>query len=524
MAIYELLFNSTTLTLLGSIVAVYLAVDYWKMLYFVRNGIPAPLPIPVFGTMFSYTKGLTFDLVEKRRKYGKIYGMYVGQACIAVNDVDVLQAVLISRFSSLSNRSKLPYKDAPFDKAVSNAQDGHWKSVRNTVSPAFSGNKLKQMNPLINECCDRLVRNIHKQMENQGFIQCKDLFGSYSMEVVASVFFGLQVDCQSNPDDPFTKHASEAFRNAFVTMKAILPFLVPGLGKLYDLLGVSVTDPKIKRFFLGVIAKALELREKGEVKRMDILQLMADAHHLDSSKEDQTTEDPLVHEGTASGSSQRKAALTTEEIMANAYVFFLAGYETTNTALCLTSYLLATHPEKQDKLFEEVKKFAPRREDVTYKVLSQMEYLDCFVRESLRLFPPISVLDRINDKSDIVIKDLLIPKGFRIFVPVYAIHHDPEIWEDPEEFQPERFNKENRGKIHPASWLPFGDGPRNCIGMRLAMMEIKFGIIRVLQEYKLKTCSETEIPPVLNARSPFLCPKNGVKLQLVTRETTDSNM
>ncbi|XP_071830916.1 lithocholate 6-beta-hydroxylase-like [Apostichopus japonicus] len=119
--------------------------------------------------------------------------------------------------------------------------------------------------------------------------------------------------------------------------------------------------------------------------------------------------------------------------------FFMAGYETTNTALCLTSYLLATHPEKQDKLFEEVKKFAPRREDVSYKVLSQMEYLDCFVRESLRLFPPISVLDRINDKSDIVIKNLLIPKGFRILVPIYAIHHDPEIWEDPEEFQPERF-------------------------------------------------------------------------------------
>ncbi|XP_071831959.1 cytochrome P450 3A14-like [Apostichopus japonicus] len=107
--------------------------------------------------------------------------------------------------------------------------------------------------------CDTCTKDCHSRIGLYSHGRSRALFGSYSMEVVASVFFGLQVDCQSNSDDPFTKHAREAFRNAF------------GLPKLYDLLGVPVTDPKIKRFFLGVIAKALELREKGEVKRMDIL-------------------------------------------------------------------------------------------------------------------------------------------------------------------------------------------------------------------------------------------------------------
>ncbi|XP_071823155.1 cytochrome P450 3A24-like [Apostichopus japonicus] len=513
MAIYEMLTNSTTLALAGSLFAIYIATDFWKKLYFVRNGIPGPFPLPVFGTLFSFLKGHTSDLIAKREKYGKVYGFSFGKNLFCIQDLDMLQEILISKFSSFPNHAETPFKDRPFDAAVSNARDARWKSVRSTLSPAFTASKLKQINNLINECCDRLLKNFGEQQGKEGGIQCKDLFGSYSMEVVASVFFGIQVDSQGNPDDPFVKNAKDSFN--FFNLKLILGDYL--LVFLYDLFDVSITNPKIKTFFLDVISKALELRDKGEVKRMDILQLMADAHRVEST-ENEEAEDSLINQGAVASPSDKKVALSTDEIMANAFVFFLAGYETVLSALCFTAYLLATIPEKQDQLFEEVKKFAPSREELTYEVLSQMEYLDCFVRESLRMYPPAAGLERYNDKGDIVIKDLLIPEGFRVYVPVYAIHHDPEIWDNPEEFRPERFNKENRSKIHPVSWLPFGDGPRSCIGMRLAMMEMKFAVVRLLQEFKIETCPETEIPPVLNKASGFICPPNGVKVQVISRE------
>ncbi|XP_071822488.1 cytochrome P450 3A13-like isoform X1 [Apostichopus japonicus] len=517
MAVYELLTNSTTLALVGSLVAIYIATDFWKKLYFVRNGIPGPIPLPVIGTLFSFLKGQTSDMIAKREKYGKVYGLSLGKNLFCIHDLDMLQEIMISKFSSFPNHAEAPFKDRPLDAAVSNARDAHWKAVRSTLSPAFTASKLKQINNLINECCDRLLKNFEEQQGKEGGIQCKDLFGSYSMEVVASVFFGIQVDSQGNPDDPFVKHAKDAFSFSIYNLKLILVLLVPGVGKLYDLFDVSITNPKIKKFFLGVIAKALELRDKGEVKRMDILQLMADSHRVEST-ENEEAEDSLIDQGAVASLSEKKVALSTDEIMANAFIFFLAGYETTNSALCFTAYLLATNPEKQDQLFEEVKMFAPSREELTYEVLSQMEYLDCFVRESLRLYPPAAGLERYNDKGDIIIKDLLIPEGFQVYVPVYAIHHDPEIWDNPEEFRPERFNKENRSKIHPVSWLPFGDGPRACLGVRLAMMEIKFAVVRLLQEFKIETCPETEIPPVLNKATAFICPPNGVKVQVVSRE------
>ncbi|XP_071822490.1 cytochrome P450 3A24-like [Apostichopus japonicus] len=521
MAIFELLFNSTTFALCGSLIVIFLATDYWKKLYFIRNGIPGPFPLPLLGTLVHFTKGFTSDMLEKKKKYGKVYGASFGNNMFIIHDIDMLQEIMISKFSSFPNHSPSPYKDRPFDEAVTGARDGRWRSIRNTVSPAFTASKLKQIDSFINECCDRLVKNFAAGKGKEGGIQCKELFGCYSLEVVASVFFGLQIDSQSNPDNPFVKNAQKMFNVNLFNLKILLGFLIPGVGKLYDLFNVSISDPQIKKFFLDVISEAMRRRDNGEVKRADILQVMVDTHKLDSTEEDNT--DSLVNVGNTTESSSKKVALSTDEIMANSVMFFLAGYDTTNTGLGFIAYCLATEPEKQETLFEEVTKFAPTSEKVTYEVLSQMEYLDCFIRETLRIYPPVAGLDRFNDKGDIVIKDQLIPKGFQVFVPIYAIHHDPEIWDNPEEFRPERFNKENRSKIHPVSWLPFGDGPRACLGMRLAMMEMKFAVVRLLQEFKIVTCPETEIPPALNAASNFTGPPNGVKVQVVSRETADDN-
>lgn len=144
MAVYELFFNSTTLTLFGSLFFIFLATDYWKKLYFIRNGIPAPLPLPILGTMFSFMNGMTYDLLEKKKKYGKVYGGCFGKNMLMVHDLDMLQEIMITKFSSFPNHAGAPFKDRPMDQAVTNARDAQWKSARSTLSPAFTGSKLKQ--------------------------------------------------------------------------------------------------------------------------------------------------------------------------------------------------------------------------------------------------------------------------------------------------------------------------------------------------------------------------------------------
>ncbi|CAO2630644.1 Cytochrome P450 3A31 [Lemmus lemmus] len=128
-----------------------------------------------------------------------------------------------------------------------------------------------------------------------------------------------------------------------------------------------------------------------------------------------------------------------------------------------------------------------------------MEYLDMVLNEILRLYPIGFRIDRVC-KQDVDVDGVLVPKGSVVMIPVYALHHDPQYWPEPEEFHPERFSKENKGSINPYVYMPFGNGPRNCIGMRFALMSMKLALTKVLQNFSFQPCKETQIPMKLSQK------------------------
>ncbi|KAJ8045318.1 Cytochrome P450 3A24 [Holothuria leucospilota] len=466
-------------TLGGIAVLLFLIYDFWKQTFLRRKGIPGPFPYPIVGSTFSVTGGFATDTLKLRKTYGKIFGISMfGRPSIFIADLDMIRETLISRFSVFPNRETLPLKDRPLDQSISSLKGEQWREARNTLTPAFTGNKLRQMDPIINECCDQLVEHLDQLSKDESTIQFKEVFGSYTMDIIAATFFGLKIDSHKNPNDPFVKHAQDAFSITLFSPRVLLVMLTPWICPLMNKLDIGLIPAYIKNFFMKIVKGTIASRESSESKRVDMLQLMMNAHNLGSEE--------------GEDSSSKKKPLSTDAIMANSLVFFLAGYETTNTSLSFTSYLLATNPEVQAKLIEEVDKFTLTRDDVCYDVLKEMEYLDACIKESLRIYPSVAATERENDKGN-VIKGLEIPKDVSVTIPIYAIHHDPDLWEEPEQFRPERFNKENQDKIHPMAWLPFGAGPRICIGLRLAMVEMKFALIRILQKYEFKTCSDTEI-------------------------------
>jgi cytochrome P450 family 3 subfamily A len=151
------------------------------------------------------------------------------------------------------------------------------------------------------------------------------------------------------------------------------------------------------------------------------------------------------------------------EILAQAILFLLAGYETTASTLTLITYNLACHPEIQEKLIEEVDKCIERHGGVNYESVFDNEYLDMVIEETMRMYPPATRIDRVCSK-DFEFEGIKIPKGQLVTIPIWAIHHDPEIYPDPYKFDPERFNQENKTKRVNEAFIPFGNGPRSCIG------------------------------------------------------------
>lgn len=138
-----------------------------------------------------------------------------------------------------------------------------------------------------------------------------------------------------------------------------------------------------------------------------------------------------------------------------------------------------------------------------------------FLLETLRKHPIISSLLReTNLDYKVPNTNVIIERGSTVLIPIHNIHHDPELYPNPELFDPSRFDPEEVKSRHPFSYLPFGDGPRNCIGLRFGKMQAKIGLVSLLQRFKFGVSKRTEIPLILDTRSPFLSAKNGIHLKL----------
>ncbi|XP_076996603.1 cytochrome P450 3A4-like [Tamandua tetradactyla] len=500
--------SASTWALLAAWGALLLLYGIWPYSVFTTLGIPGPRPLPFFGTFLEYRKGfLQFDL-ECFKKYGKTWGIYDGrQPALAVLDPELIKVILVKEFHNLFTNRRNFGLNGGLESSLTTAEDGKWKYIRAVTSPAFTSGKLREMFPLIRHHCTVLMDNVRRTAARGEPVDMKTIFGAYSLDVITSTSFGVDTDSINNPNDALLCHikklVSFSFLNPLLVLIVLFPFLVP----LLERMKVTAMPREELDFFVNITQRLKKERQaSGRRDRVDFLQLMIDSQasaNLESSRANQSPQ-----------------ALTDMEISAQAITFIFAGYETTSSTLSFIAYHLATHPEVQERLQGEIDRAFPNKADPTYDILFQMEYLDMVVSETLRLFPPGPRLERVCKKST-EIRGQVIPKGMVVMIPTYALHRDPEHWPEPEEFRPERFSKAAKTTLDPYVFLPFGAGPRNCVGMRFALLSLKAALVVLLQNFSLETCKETPIPLELGTKG-FMQPKKPIVLKLRARADTES--
>ncbi|XP_006997398.3 cytochrome P450 3A25 [Peromyscus maniculatus bairdii] len=487
----------TWLLLATSLVLFYIYGTYSHGI-FKKLRIPGPKPLPLFGTIHAYSEGAWKFDDDCYKKYGKIWGFYDGrQPVLAITDPELIKVVLVKECYSIFTNRRAFGPVGLMKKAISLSEDEEWKRLRTLLSPTFTSGKLKEMFPIIGQYGDALVRNLRREEKRGKPITMKDILGAYSMDVIIGTSFGVNVDSLNNPEDPFVQKAKKILKfsifDPFLLSIVLFPFLTP----IYELLNLSIFPRQSVKFFKEFVARMKKNRlDSNQKTRVDFLQLMMNTQN--------------------SKGEESPKALSDLEMAAQTIIFIFAGYDATSTSICFMMYELATHPDVQKKLQDEIDRTLPNKSPVTYDALMDMEYLDMMVNETLRLYPIANRLERVS-KKDVEINGVFIPKGTIVMVPTYPLHRDPEYWPEPEEFRPERFSKENKGSINPYVYLPFGNGPRNCIGMRFALISMKLAVVRVLQNFTLQPCEETEIP-LKFSRQPILQPENPIILKIVSRD------
>jgi cytochrome P450 family 9 len=205
-------------------------------------------------------------------------------------------------------------------------------------------------------------------------------------------------------------------------------------------------------------------REKKNISRPDVVQLLLQARKGQLANNDQLDETELKNfsahtEFDVSLKNEKMSNFEEDDWIAQGFIFFGAGFDTSTSTLQVLFYELVQNPQIQEDLIDEIDQVLENG-DVTYENLHKMKLLDMIVSEVLRKWPPAGQLDRYCNKDYMLElndgRNLKIPEGTVIFLPVYNIHHDPEYFEDPEKFDPYRFSEENQKSIRPGTYLPFG--------------------------------------------------------------------
>uniref|UniRef100_A0A8C4LF46 Cytochrome P450 3A n=1 Tax=Equus asinus TaxID=9793 RepID=A0A8C4LF46_EQUAS len=375
---------------------------------FKKLGIPGPTPLPFFGNILSYRKGI-WDFDKKCfKKYGKTWGFYEGRLpALAITDPDMIKTVLVKECYSVFTNRRTFGPEGFMKNAIIRSEDEQWKRIRTLLTPTFTSGKLKEMFPIIGQYGDVLVRNLRNEAEKGKPVTLKNIFGAYSMDVITSTSFGVNIDSLNNPQDPFVDNAKRLLRLDFLDPLILSITLFPFLRPVYEALNISVFPKSVTDFFIKSVKRMKESRLKNK-------------------------------------ETVKYGALSDLELVAQSIVFIFAGYETTSSSLSFLMYLLATHPDVQQKLQKEIDVTFPNKVPPTYDALLQMDYLDMVLNESLRLFPVAGRLQRIC-KKDVELNGVFIPKRTLVTVPTFVLHRASEFWPEPEEFRPERYRALEKG-------------------------------------------------------------------------------
>uniref|UniRef100_A0A1B6L5Q1 Cytochrome P450 n=1 Tax=Graphocephala atropunctata TaxID=36148 RepID=A0A1B6L5Q1_9HEMI len=208
---------------------------------------------------------------------------------------------------------------------------------------------------------------------------------------------------------------------------------------------------------------------------------------------------------------------TEEKISANTFVFLVAGSETVSGTINFVLFELSKHQHIQLRLQQEVDSVLAKHGKLSYEAIRDMTYMDQVVQESLRMYPNIAELSRECVRPyKVPDSDFTIEKGVVVLVAVNGLHHDPQYYPDPDQFKPDRFEG-NNFKPNP-TFLPFGDGPRICIGMRFALMGVKTCLAKIMSQFSVKLSSKTQLPLKFDTRSLVPSVVGGIWLTFQRRE------
>ncbi|KAL0414444.1 UNVERIFIED_CONTAM: Secologanin synthase [Sesamum radiatum] len=368
-----------------------------------------------------------------------------------------------------------------------------WSNSKKKLSPHFHLEKLKNMVPIMQKSCERILEEWSRVVPNDGSSTVFDVYPDlpdYSATVVSNALFGI----------PFTESVKRTFllirELTFIALHAH-PFSIRGEQylptKRYR--KANAIEKELTETFTNLINEKLKKRERGELNGEPTLHdtLLEDLNEIDIK-------------------DKKRREMVIAEIVYQCKLFFLAGHETTANLIGWTLLLLSMHPKWQTLAREEALQVIGTKDTITDDDLEQLKIMNMILHEVLRLYPPAIELTRIVEE-DTTVGDLFLPKGIMVQLVGIYLHRNPKIWgDDVLEFKPERFAEGvlKAANGH-AAFMPFGGGVRKCLGATMALREAKLFLALFLRKFTFDLSSTYMHAPIVQMN---MQPQYGIPLVL----------
>lgn len=413
---------------------------------------PGPSGRPVVGSLLEFNRD-QYGFTERcAREYGDIaYYEIMGTPFYQVNSPDGIEHVLVHNNQNYVKGEIFQESLGPIlGTGLLNSEGEFWRRQRHRIGPAFEPDRIAEYAETMVERSqqtaaqwrDGAVRDVNEDMME------------LTLEIVADALFGVDV---ARDVDTVAESLGVVMSYQEGLSADLLPVDVPTPGKIK--LQRAIDDLE------GVVYRIIDERARNPGD--DVVSRMLSA-------EDESGE-----------------SMSREQIRDEVMTLLLAGHETTALALTFTTFLLAQHPPVEERLLDELDEVLGG-DPPTMADVSDLTYLERVVKESMRLYPPVPGILREATATD-EIAGYTIPEGATISINQWTVHRDPDIYDDPMAFRPERWTDEMEQDLPNLGYFPFSAGPRRCVGDRFAMLEARLVLATLLQRYHLELVSEPSI-------------------------------
>ncbi|XP_066141604.1 cytochrome P450 4C1-like [Euwallacea fornicatus] len=490
---------------LFAIILITILVKRWLLLRNVENKVASWMPtvprVPILGSVFEM--GNPAENLKDLQRFTdnpckSSYVEILGTSNIVTKNSEILEFVLSS--------NKILTKSHDYDfllpwlgEGLLISKGAKWKSHRKAITPTFHFSILEVFVDVFNSNVDTMIQKLKKMELGKNSFDVYQYVTACTLDIICESAMGVNLQSQENSmGDEYVhavKNITRIAQDRWITA-----------WKSFDFLFNLTSDSKIlaeslkiaHKFTNSVIERKTREMMKGEAKQEkteDVLGKKSRKAFLD-----------LLLNSTIDG-----RRLTQEELRQEVDTFMFAGHDTTSSGISSAFHVLANRPDIQKQLREELKGvFESKNARITYQDLQGLKYLEMVIKETLRLYPPAPVISRVVEE-DAEFKGHTIPKGTVIVMSIYNMHRDPDYYENAENFDPERF-METATKNSAYTYIPFSAGPRNCIGQKFAILEMKTFISKMVMNFEILPANPPREMELIS--ETILKSRNGVHIRL----------